>query len=158
MAARKQAAAEAPAYDNTNTGIVNPATDKNPNITGRVNAAGTNYQLVGSYDDDTHSFDLAITTSLGNDPFAPPKPSGEMILKPLTPKNENSPNYGGTATIAGAEYRVSGWLKVVKKGNNKGGKFISIRLTTAEEWEAYKQRNQAAAAPQSAGVNAKVDI
>jgi hypothetical protein len=51
-----------------------------------------------------------------------------VIFKQEDKKHDKAPDYWGKVQVDGNEYKIAGWIKEGKKG-----KFISIKLTPAEE-------------------------
>lgn len=57
--------------------------------------------------------------------------------------SEKHPEFKGAATVGGAEYWVSGWVRQGKPGSKMAGKnFFSLSFTPKEERPAPRQKPQ----------------
>ena len=55
------------------------------------------------------------------------------IFKNDKKEKETHPDYKGSINVDGKDFYVSSWINTIKKGENAGNKYMSLKLTPKEE-------------------------
>lgn len=159
MSKNTQTVATPKVYDNTNNGIL--LQGKETRVSGSLNIAGTDYR-VNAEISEGGKIEGSLETKLNDDynPFssAPAKAIGSFSIKPVTQSNEKAPSFKGTSIVGDNVYRVSGWRRITKSGNNIGKPFIALSVQTEADFQKFKAAAASSSTPVEKGATVSVNI
>lgn len=157
---KQQTATPVKEYDNTNSGFLSPGKDSN-RVSGNVNIAGTEYRLNAEIGEGG-KIEGSLETKQSKDfnPFtsAPSKAVGTFSIKPVTQSTEKAPSFKGVSIIGDNAYRISGWRRITKSGNNIGKPFIALSVQTEASFQAFKAQASASSTPVEKGATVTVNV
>ena len=73
---------------------------------------------------------------------------GGILSRTQYKRSAKSPDYSGQCNINDQEYRIAGWLK-----DGQHGQFVSLKFTSQEEYEQYRQQHDTKDQPKEKETN-----